>query len=373
MPRQQGNDLPMLFRRFGAQFPHVAQQRKPALSLHRGEIVERRLHRRRIGVVGINYQGIAPRAHHLRTYVVRSELRYGFGGILARHPEIVPYGDGRQHVVGVVCAHQLRADHGAVQPDAQERLLRRAFKNLRMLVVAPVSEEMAGNSRRHALELGVVLIDEYHRAATAAEPFVELPLCGLHPFERAEAQQMGAADVGDQPVVRTAHPHQFRNVVRVVRSHLYHGDFRIGTHGQQRQRHAYVVVQIAFGGADAVLFREHGPDQVLGRRLAVGSGEADYRKTSSVQPGAVHDSKLLKCGEGVIHKNQPAVFRKALPVGHGPCGTLGQRGEGIVVAVEILAPQREEYLSAGDFAAVGSHPASAVQVYRIKFFYCHCC
>ena len=180
---------------------------------------------------------------------------------------------------------------------------------------------------------------------------------------------MGAADVGDEAVVRLAHAHELRYVVGVVGSHFDHCDFRIRAHGQQRQRHADVVVQVAFGGAYAVFFREHCAEEVLGGGLAVGSREPYHREPSAAKVGAMPYCKLLQGGECVVGEDQPLVLRKAGPVGDSPCGAFFQCREGVVVAVEILAAQREENLAAGDFAAVGRDPAPAVQIYRIKFFY----
>ena len=180
---QTGDHLPMLGSRLRAELLHVTEQREPAVRLHGGEIVERGMHRRRIGVVGVDYQGVALRAHHLRAYVVRGEGGDGRGGFPAGHSEIIADRNGREHVVGVVGSDELRGDHLSVKPDAQEGLLGRTLEQSGMLVVPAVAEEMAGQSCGHALQVGVVFIDEYHRTTAAAEPFVEFPFGSLDPLE----------------------------------------------------------------------------------------------------------------------------------------------------------------------------------------------
>ena len=174
---------------------------------------------------------------------------------------------------------------------------------------------------------------------------------------------MRAADIGDQTVVRLTHPDEFRYVVRMVRAHLHDGYLGVPGHREQGQRHADVVVEIAFGRAYAVFPGEHRSDQVLGGSLAVGSGQTYHRQTPSAQVRAMPYRQLLQCCERIIHHYQPVILRQLLPVGHSPCGAFLQGCGRIVVAVEILAFEREEYLSPGDFPTVGCHPASAVLIY----------
>ena len=173
---------------------------------------------------------------------------------------------------------------------------------------------------------------------------------------------MGAADIGDQAVVRAAHLHELGNVVGMVRPHLHDGDLGVGADREQGQRHSDVI-EITFGRTHAVFSGEHGAYQVLRGSLAVGSGKAYHRQMSAAQVRAMPYRQLLQCGERVVHHFEPLMLRQFPAVSHGPRGPFLKSGQCIVVAVEILAFEREEYLSPGDFPAVGGHPAAAVQIY----------
>ena len=301
---QLQHDFLVLLERLRTQLAHVAEQGQLAGGLDVAEVLQRGAHRRRIGVVGVHDQGIRGRAHHLRAVVVGDEFRYRGDGVGARHAEILAYRQGGQDVGGVVGADEVRDHERVAQADAQEGFLRRGRQDLGALIVNAVAEGMAGLLGRHFPQVGIVLVQEDERAAVRAEPVVELPFRGLDALEGAEAQQVRPADVGDQAVVRLADFHKLGDIVGVVGAHLDHGDLRVGGDGQQRKRHADVVVEIALRGRDAVFLRQHGGDEVLGGGLAVRARQAEHGQFAVPHVRAVPDGQLLQGLERVRDLNK---------------------------------------------------------------------
>ena len=169
----------------------------------------------------------------------------------------------------------------------------------------------------------------------------------------------------------------------MVGPHLDDGDFRARGDGQQRERHADVVVEIALRGRDTVFLRQHGGDEVLGGGLAVGAGQAEHRQFSATHVRPVPDGEIAQRGERIGYADEAVDQRAGVAdlgviVDDRPGSTGLQRLEGVVVAVEILSPQGEEDLSAADGPAVGGDPIAAGAVFGVQFFHnpfisCRCC
>ena len=60
-------------------------------------------------------------------------------------------------------------------------------------------------------------------------------------------------DIGDETVGGLGDAAQVGDFARVVGAHLHDGDFGAGCYGEQRERHADVVVEVALGEGHAVL------------------------------------------------------------------------------------------------------------------------
>lgn len=72
---QTFDDAAMLGLAVGPQLAHVAQNKSFVGKFGRKEIVEGYRHARRIGIVSIDYKGVACRLYHLRTPVLRARKR----------------------------------------------------------------------------------------------------------------------------------------------------------------------------------------------------------------------------------------------------------------------------------------------------------
>ena len=182
---------------------------------------------------------------------------------------------------------------------------------------------------------------------------------------------MRLADIGDQAVVGSAHLYELLYVVRVARTHLYHRYLRVWAYRQQRERHSYVVVEVAPGGDDPVFRAEHQGYQVLGGRLAVGAGEPQHRQGTAADMGTVMHRKRLKRRKSVIHPYEARIVGKVRAVHDRIRRSCLQRPEGIVVAVEVLSLEREEYLPAAYLPAVRRDTAAAFSIFSVKLLYLH--
>ena len=119
----------------------------------------------------------------------------------------------------------------------------------------------------------VVGIDE-SGAPFGGEMSVQLGLGLDNTLEAAEAFEVCAAHIGDKAEVRVGDAAEVGNLSRVAGTHLYDGNLGVGGDGEERERHAEVVVKVAGGGMGAVAFGQYGVDKLLGGGLAIGAGDA---------------------------------------------------------------------------------------------------
>ena len=125
----------------------------------------------------------------------------------------------------------------------------------------------------------------------------------------------------------------------MVGAHLYDGDFRFRRNGQQAQRNAYVVVQVALGGRNVIFLPQHGGNEVLCSGLSVGAGKAEHGQLAAAHMGAVPDCKVAQRSERVCHADKAPVFRQIrIVIHHSPRSTAFQRLGCKRIAVKILSP-----------------------------------
>ena len=199
----------------------------------------------------------------------------------------------------------------------------------------------------------VVGVDE-DESVLACEVPVEFRLGVYHAFEAAEAFEVCASDVGDEATVGVGDAAEELDFARVVGTHLDDGEFGVGGDGEQCERHAEVVVEVAFGGRGAVAFGEDGMDELLGGGFAVGAGDADDRH---LEVATVFACQFLECFQHVGDHDAAVVDFVLRVADDAECGALleGFGCEG--VAVEMFALEGEEEASLGDGARVGGDGA----------------
>ena len=128
----------------------------------------------------------------------------------------------------------------------------------------------------------------------------------------------------------------------------------LGLHLEEGQRHANLIVQIAFGGQHVELAAEHRTYQFLGRGLAIRSGDAnDLDGTLPVaELPTMMGCQLLECGEDIGHE-ESSLLTAACIVDDSKRSALCKHLIHIGIAIETLALQCKEDLPRLDLATVG--------------------
>ena len=143
----------------------------------------------------------------------------------------------------------------------------------------------------------IVAVDEDGQVA-ADQEVVQLALGLADAFEGAKALQMGTSYVGDEAAGGLGGLHKRLDVARVGGPHLHDGNVVLLVQPEQGLGHADVVIEISLGGHHVVLGAEHGGNEFLGGRLAVGASDAD---NGNVELAAVLTGQVLEGLEGVRH------------------------------------------------------------------------
>ena len=202
-----------------------------------------------------------------------------------------------------------------------------------------------GHVRQHLVLAG------YEGAAAVRGQVVEqLALAAAHPLRAAEAFEVRTADVGQDAVVGLGDRGQQGDFAASAGSHLDHAEPCVAGHGEQRERHADVVVEVTARGVDLEAFGQHAAHQLLGRGLAVAARYGEYRDR---QPAAVFACQLLQCPERVADQHHTVVGDGCRVVHDGIGRAFFQRLRREAVAVERRAAQGEEDGISPDVARVG--------------------
>ena len=139
---------------------------------------------------------------------------------------------------------------------------------------------------------------------------VEFRFGVYHTLEGAEAFEVRATDIGDESAVGIGDTAEEFNLPRMVGAHFHDGQFRSFGDGEQRQRHAEVVVEVALGSRGLVTFVQHGVDELLSSRLAIGTSDAD---DGNLKMAAVLARQLLQ-GLQHVGDDETAVVDSVLRV-----------------------------------------------------------
>ena len=308
-----------------AQFEHVAQNQHPALTLFErlGEkIPDRSPHARRVGVVAVGDERVAGRSDALRAVVVGNIAGDGVADAFVGNVEIVSHGDGGRDVEPVVAAFQMVFDAVGQRCGVIFGGQRIAFGG-------------------HARQDFVVGRNE-GVASVRREEVEQFALAAANPLRSAEAFEVRQADVGQDAVVRLGDRCQQSQFAAGARAHLHHAELRVAGHGEQRQRHADVVVEVAAGGVDLEPLGQHAADKLFRGGFAVAARDGEDR--DSERP-AVAAGKVLQGFQRVVdeHDALPLVGSGDLRiVGDGVGRAFFERFGDETVAVEGIAPQGEE-------------------------------
>ena len=112
---------------------------------------------------------------------------------------------------------------------------------------------------------------------------------------------MGASDVGDETTGGLGSLGECLDVAGMACPHLDDGDVVVGRQAQQRLGYADIVVEVALGVEHVVLLLEHGGDELLRCRFAVGAGDGD---DGDIELAAVLTGNVLEGLEAVVDSYQ---------------------------------------------------------------------
>ena len=325
----------MLFARPCAEFEHIAEDqylRCPIAELLGAEVPKGGPHARRIGVVAVHDEGVAPGLGPLRTAVVGQVGGDGVADARLVHVEVAADGDRRGDVGAVVGSFEA-VFHSVAQCGR----------------IVLHGQRIAPDGHRH--ERIVVAGDEC-AASVFGEIVVELAFAALHPFGTAETCEVGVSDVGDQSVVGFGDGAEQGDLAAGARAHLHDAELRVAGHREKRERQTDVVVEVAAGGADFEPLGQYATHQLLGRGLAVAARDGEDRNP---QRAAVFACEILQGGECVAHEDHALGVRRGgrRVVHDGTDRTAGQRLGRETIAVERSAAQREEERIGCDAPRVG--------------------
>lgn len=213
-----------------AQLVHVAEDDGAGAiqRLNVEEVVQRRVHARGVGIVGIRDDLVATGGgDELGAAVTGGVAGEGFVDTLGSYVEVKSDGDRCKSVSEVVVPDEvslygtlLDAKGGAGPGEVKEELIARAWGSLpddTCLGIGAVVDTI--DTFAHLLERLVFGTEEDDTLA-CAEAIIELALSATYPFDGAEALEVRPTDVGDESVVGLGDGAELIDVPRLAGAHL---------------------------------------------------------------------------------------------------------------------------------------------------------
>ena len=207
---------------------------------------------------------------------------------------------------------------------------------------------------QNAHQVLVVGIDKDDTVGSRGQVVIKFTLGAYYALQRAKALQVRLAHVGNQAAGGLGGFGQRLDVARVAGAHLDDGNLMHDAQAEQRLGHTHIVVEVALGRHLVIALGQDGAHEFLGRRLAVGAGDAD---DGDVETAAVFACHVLVGLQRVRDKNHllvtGVVVVDLLVVDDGDGTALVQSLCGKLVAVKRFALQGDKYAALGALAAVG--------------------
>ena len=178
---------------------------------------------------------------------------------------------------------------------------------------------------------------------------------GLHGLHELLVLALRVVDQRHRGPSQTGQP---GDLAGVVHAQLHHADAMLRAQGQQCQRHADVVVEVAPGGMGRIggMRTQDAGDHLRHRCLAVAAGHRDQRQAQLRTPAGGEFAQ----GDAAVGHDQGRQTRSAcrgLPrrlADHGGC-TLRSRLVNELVGVKPLATQGHEQVACLQAARIGVH------------------
>ncbi len=191
--------------------------------------------------------------------------------------------------------------------------------------------------------------------AVGGNPGEKLGFGAENPFDRAEALEVRASDVGDDRDTWAEQLRQQLDLAEVVGADLDDAHGLVTPALQNGQRHTDVVVEIALRSPHGTERFERSARQILRRGLAVRPGDGHHGGAMPRKRGA---RQLLQAFERLVdHETAHRQMRPTLPAVAGDenaaCPVLDGRLD-VVVRIETLAAKRDEQAIRQIGACVGA-------------------
>jgi hypothetical protein len=138
---------------------------------------------------------------------------------------------------------------------------------------APEGDAAAVVTRR--LESHPRVVEIHDRGRVAAKNREQLALRRRDLVERGEELEVHGPDVGHETDVRIGEAREEGDLAGPVHAHLDDGHLRVLGTGEEGQRHAEFVVEVADRAVDAMARGEPRGDELLRRRLSGAAGQRD--------------------------------------------------------------------------------------------------
>ncbi len=179
------------------------------------------------------------------------------------------------------------------------------------------------------LDTDLRVIDVDHRGRVVAKNREQFALRRGDVVEGVEVLQVHRPDVCHQADVGIGHLRQFRDLAGGTHRQFEHDVLGVSRTGQQGERHAEVVVEVAQGAVNLVSGRQAGGEELLRRRLAIAAGDRQPARRCDVaaQPAAASTHRRA-CVVDLDHPRRCSFGVTELPGDHRHLGpALGRVGE----------------------------------------------
>ena len=195
-------------------------------------------------------------------------------------------------------------------------------------------------------------------SACRIEIVEQFALAATNTLDATESLQMRTTYVGQNAIVRFRNRGQQSDLATSACTHFNDAKFGRAIHSQKGQGHSDMVVQVATGGIDLILFGQHARHQLLGSGFAIAAG---YSEDRNAQHFAVLASQILQCAECVFDQKESFSQLLGSPLNHrcivhnGISRTLVQCIDRKAIAVETCAAQCDKKCTFADCARVGGY------------------
>ena len=217
----------------------------------------------------------------------------------------------------------------------------------------PVGDPLPGEPP--GLPGGPGVVGVHHRGRAFRERFVDLALRGGDLLEGGEVLEVRLGDGGDHGGVGDGDLGERPDLAGRGHAEFDHADFLVPGGGEQRERQAPLVVQVARRAEDPAGRADGGGGGFLRGGLAHAAGDRGDLGAAREAPASGEGAER---GRGVVHFDEERAGGgrfggpRGAPGDDRPGGAPGQRVGDEGVAVPVRPPDGEEEVPGGDSAAV---------------------